>query len=591
MSTRPNYEGLFRKMVIAFDVGTTYSGASFAILDPGLPPVIESVTSFPAQLSTRGDSKIPSVIYYDQAGNVRAVGSEATEEAFLELADDEDLMKIEWFKLHLRPKHLETSHVQDHDLPPLPPNKTAIDVFADFLQYLHTCTVDYIKNSRGPQFWSSIESSIDYVLTHPNGWEGPQQALMRQAAIRAGLITSADIETRLQFVTEGEASLHYCINKGVMNEPDMDRQGVIIVDAGGGTVDLSAYVKTPSSGFEEIARTQCRLQGSVYVTRRAEAYLKERLKDSKYGNDQDIMHITSTFDKSTKHLFRDDTAVSYIRFGSARDRDPHVDIKGGQMKIAGEVMRDFFAPSIQEILEAIQEQQREAHVPISSVYLVGGFAASEWLFSNLQKLLEQLQLKLSRPDGFVNKAVADGAVSFYLDHCVSARISRFTYGTECCTAFDPSDPQHQRRSQTIFLQASGRRAIPNVFDIILPKGARVQEETEFRSHYFRQSSSKLALQKIADDILCYRGSNNVRWTDVEPKMFSILCTVEADTSTAEGFIQEKYTLDRGRYYEARYEVVLLFGLTELKAQICWTENGQEKRGPATVVYDQINEVR
>ncbi|EEB87180.1 hypothetical protein MPER_15574, partial [Moniliophthora perniciosa FA553] len=43
-----------------------------------------------------GDSKIPSVIYYDQAGNVCTAGSEATEEAFLELADDEDLIKIEW---------------------------------------------------------------------------------------------------------------------------------------------------------------------------------------------------------------------------------------------------------------------------------------------------------------------------------------------------------------------------------------------------------------------------------------------------------------------------------------------------------------
>ncbi|KAK7032185.1 hypothetical protein VNI00_013359 [Paramarasmius palmivorus] len=608
MSTRQNYQGLFRKLVIAFDVGTTYSGASYAILDPGLPPVIEGVTSFPGQLSTRGDSKIPSVIWYDQDGNVRAVGSEAADEAFLELADDEDFIKVEWFKLHLRPKHLATSHVQDNDLPPLPPSKTALDVFADFLHYLHTHSIDYIKKSRDPQFWSSIENSIDYVLTHPNGWEGPQQALMRQAAIRAGLITNADDESRLQFVTEGEASLHYCINKGIMNEPDMDRRGIIIVDAGGGTVDLSAYAKTPSGAFEEIARTQCRLQGSVYVTRRALAWLKDRLKDSKYGNNQDITHITSVFDKSTKHLFRDDTSVSYIRFGSARDKDPRVDIKGGQMKISGDVMKDFFAPSIQEIVEAIQEQQSEAHVPISSVYLVGGFAASDWLFNNLETLLERLQLKLSRPDGFVNKAVADGAVSFYLDHCVAARISRFTYGTECCTTFNPADPQHQKRANTIFLQASGGRAIPNVFDVILPKGVRIQEETEFRSSYFRQSSGKLALQKLSDDIMCYRGNaDNPRWTDVEPstelvclkakiliiptELFSTLCTVEADTSKAPGFITEKYNLNQGRYYEAAYEVVLLFGMTELKAQICWKENGEEKRGPATIVYDQINELR
>uniref|UniRef100_A0A0W0G7C1 Uncharacterized protein n=1 Tax=Moniliophthora roreri TaxID=221103 RepID=A0A0W0G7C1_MONRR len=310
MSTRPNYRGSSRKLVIAFDIGTTYSGVSYSILDPGLPPVVEGVTSFPGQLSTRGDSKIPSIVCYDQSGKVCAVGSEATEEAFLDLAEDEDFIKVEWFKLHMRPKHLSATHVHDSDVPPLPLNKTVIDVFADFLQYLHACAVDYIKKSRDPQFWGSVEDNIDYVLTHPNGWEGFQQSQMRQAAIRAGLITVHDEESRLQFVTGGEASLHYCINKGVMNGDAAVGQGIIVVDAGGGTIDLSAYANAASGGFEEVARTQCRLQGSVYVTRRAEAYLEDRLKGSRYGNEQDVMHIISVFDKSTKHLFRDDSSVS-----------------------------------------------------------------------------------------------------------------------------------------------------------------------------------------------------------------------------------------------------------------------------------------
>ncbi|PCH36679.1 hypothetical protein WOLCODRAFT_157378 [Wolfiporia cocos MD-104 SS10] len=41
----------------------------------------------------------------------------------------------------------------------------------------------------------------------------------------------------------------------------------------------------------------------------------------------------------------------------------------------------------------------------------------------------------------------------------------------------------------------------------------------------------------------------------------------------------------GPYYEQEYKVVLICGLTELKAQIIWEENGVEKRGPATIVYD------
>jgi hypothetical protein len=116
-NSRKPYHGLFRKLVYAFDVGTTFSGASYAILDPGQVPEIQGVTRyrlyfsirvdlliivldcdrFPAQAKVGGDCKIPSIIYYDQQGNVRAVGAETMDEAFLEKAEDEGFIKVEWY--------------------------------------------------------------------------------------------------------------------------------------------------------------------------------------------------------------------------------------------------------------------------------------------------------------------------------------------------------------------------------------------------------------------------------------------------------------------------------------------------------------
>ncbi|KAL0064118.1 hypothetical protein AAF712_008978 [Marasmius tenuissimus] len=586
-TTRKNYHGLFRKMVIAFDVGTTYSGASYAVLDPGLPPIIEGVPKFPGQGKIGGDSKIPSVIVYDREGVVRAVGTEATEESFLEKAEDECYIFVEWFKLHLRPKGLEKSQVHDSDLPPLPRNKKPIDIFADFLGYLYNCTINYIKGNRGADFFASIEPyNIDYVLSHPNGWEGPQQAQMRQAAITAGLVSANDADLRLHFVTEGEASLHYCINKGVMrgvdeaeDEDEDEGKGFIIVDAGGGTIDVSAYKKTPSGVFEEITRTQCRLQGSVYVTRRATGWLRNRLKDSKYGTPQDIAQMAKVFDKTAKLTFRNETDTGYIPFGSPRDKDISFGINRGQMKVPGEIMKLFFAPSVQEILEAIQEQMKEAKTPISAVLLVGGFAASDYLFSTLQKTLSQLNLNFFRPDGFVNKAVADGAVSFFLDHMVSARVSRFTYGVECSTSYKPSDPEHRKRSLTIYTDLAGKQHLPDFFDHILPRGSRVQEETEFRRGYYRQSTYESSLREISVEILHYRSHDKApNWLDVNPKRFPPLCTIEADIPESDNFTRSRYSERTGKsYFECQYEVVLLFGLTELKAQIAWKVGDEEKR--------------
>ena len=69
---------------------------------------------------------------------------------------------------------------------------------------------------------------------------------------------------------------------------------------------------------------------------------------------------------------------------------------------------------------------------------------------------------------FRNKAVSDGAISFYLDHFVRSRVSKFTYGYFASILYDPSDPDHRSRSHKVFTFPSGEHLIP-MFDIILPK--------------------------------------------------------------------------------------------------------------------------
>jgi hypothetical protein len=51
---------------------------------------------FPAQEHVGGDSKIPTIIYYDQEGEVCAVGAEATIEGIEQTAEDEGWTKAEW---------------------------------------------------------------------------------------------------------------------------------------------------------------------------------------------------------------------------------------------------------------------------------------------------------------------------------------------------------------------------------------------------------------------------------------------------------------------------------------------------------------
>ncbi|KAG9312581.1 hypothetical protein JVU11DRAFT_6978 [Chiua virens] len=94
------------KLVISFDIGTTFSGISYCILAPGTVPEILGVNRqtlcwlwFPAQGLVGGNAKVPSLLYYDDHGNLKAAGAEVLTEANIQTALEEEWTKAEWFAL------------------------------------------------------------------------------------------------------------------------------------------------------------------------------------------------------------------------------------------------------------------------------------------------------------------------------------------------------------------------------------------------------------------------------------------------------------------------------------------------------------
>jgi len=221
--------------------------------------------------------------------------------------------------------------------------------------------------------------------------------------------------------------------------------------------------------FDEIAPTECRLQGSIFVTRRAHTFLKAKLNGSVFGADDYVDQMTKEFDKTTKHRFKDVNDPYYIKFGTAKDKDMPYGIRSGQLKLEGKDLAPMFEPSVASVLAAIQQQRRASLRNISFVFLVGGFAANNYLFKQLQTSLLSAGVNLSRPDGHINKAVADGAVSFYLDHLVSSRTARATYGVEVVVTYDSSKPDHRKRQDRSYVDFTGVTCLSGAFTAILLK--------------------------------------------------------------------------------------------------------------------------
>ncbi|KAG1853391.1 hypothetical protein F4604DRAFT_2044473 [Suillus subluteus] len=492
----------------------------------------------------------------------------------------------QWWKLHLRPRTLAANHITDDDIPPLPRGKKAAEVLGDFMQYLFRCARSYIDETHpsGSNLWRCIE----FVLTHPNGWEGPQQKQIRLATVLGGLIPSTeDGVARVHLLTEGEASLHHCVDNTLASDAlsktpilasddgehddHSPGQGVVVIDAGGGTIDLGAYSMTLSPTLiEEIAAAEYKSTSGFRIRDPSCSRSSSRFASTRFGTSDVIHQMTEIFDSTTKLRFRNPEDPAYIKFGTIHDKDPQHDIRSGYLKLD---VAKLFEPSINSIIEAFETQRRAAGTPITV-----SFAASDWMFAKLQAYFQSLGIGFSRPDNHCNKAIADGAVLYFIDHLVSSRVSRFTYGTECSIQFNPFDVEHHARQKETFRNASGILAlpVPRAFSSILTKGTRVSEQQEFSKTFAIRRYSQAACHQVEVGIMSYRGFlPKPDWLDIERSLFSTLCTIRADTSKIAEKLTPKHTAEGSTYYAMKIKVTLLFGLTELKAVIRCEDGGEE----------------
>ncbi|RDX46339.1 hypothetical protein OH76DRAFT_1485585 [Lentinus brumalis] len=560
------YKGTARKLVLSLDIGTTFSGMSYAVLDPGQVPKFEPVKRYPGLEDCPGDYRVPSELYYRRDGSVHSVGAEAAWGDVEMEPDYNQLVHSRWFKLHLRPDDLDTSEVNKKNIPALPAGKTS--------------------EASGESLWASVKDTIDFVLCHPNGWEGLQQSKMRQAAILAGLVPdTSEGRDRVHFVSEGEAGLHFCVQNCLTSESITPGERIMVVDAGGGTVDISSYIFKSSAplSVEETSSPDCVMLGSVTVNMRAQDFFKERLTGSKYGKEVHIKRMMKEFEKSIKPRFTNEPKRAYYFPTGLMDNNSALGIKNGSLSVTHENMMSLFRPSLDGIVAALKKQFQDTRgTPYTAVFLIGGFSANKWLFTNLKTTLEQLGLRLYRPDTHASKAVADGAIWYYFERFVSYRIAKSTYGTSVSVEFDPSDPEHRAQQGSMHLGPAGLM-LDNGFSAILKKGTRIRDDEEFTQTYCLVRSPLREMNETSSDIIAYTGNK------AEPPTFmgtgsgdfKRLCVVRADISkVSDGLVMGMF----GPLAAKKISVVLRCG-AELQAQISWLEDGEEKRGPAQLVYD------
>ena len=130
--------------------------------------------------------------------------------------------------------------------------------------------------------------------------------------------------------------------------------------------------------------------------------------------------------------------------------------------------------------------------------------------------------------------MAEGAVSHYLDRFVVRHLVRYTYGTPASIKYDPSDPEHRKRSHKKYLGVAGGVRLdvfsPTLFKVtVFAFGLRTQDQTNYQgtrvsgTQEFRDDIAGVSrlppiiVKTMEFPVIRYTGtSKNPRWMDEDP---------------------------------------------------------------------------
>lgn len=433
------------KVVAAIDFGTSRSGYAYAFKDNQ-----RIIGRYQWDKQPFSYIKTLTQSLYDEDRELKAWGYAALSE-FAGMRRDKNAKDYSFFptfKMALREGKrtdegpIATAHNGE--------NFPVIDLIADYLRELGGLLRQELDNNTSGEL---KDDEILWCLTIPAIWKDDEKSFMRMAAIQAGLITNQESDRdRLLLVLEPEAAAIYCREK----DKSQLKTGTcfMIVDCGGGTIDITVHQVSSHGGLDEVAAGTGGAYGSKYVDKEFLEHLKSQLDTQALASyqkndpigwlelmanwerkkcDFDPITTTTTYFDIPNGLYKilsKDYPEILERLAEEQDEDDE------RVHIDRETMQAFFEPVLEGLVETIEEQfQILDDYQCDILYLVGGFSTSPVLRQRIQQEFED-RIKIVMP-AQPGAAIVEGAAAFGMNpDSIRSRRSRLTYGCDVRDVFD-----------------------------------------------------------------------------------------------------------------------------------------------------------
>ncbi|XP_062286343.1 heat shock 70 kDa protein 12A isoform X2 [Scomber scombrus] len=516
-------------VVVAIDFGTTSSGYAYAFTKE--PECIHTMRRWEGGDPGVSNQKTPTTILLTPDRKFHSFGYAARDFYHdLDPSESKQWLYLEKFKMKL---HTTANLSIDTDLQAANGKRVkALDIFAYALAFFKEQALKELSDQTGGDF---DNNDVRWVITVPAIWKMPAKQFMREAAYKSGLV-SRDNPEQLIIALEPEAASIYCrklrlhqmvdlgsqttqngfsptenVGSGMTQAKEHVRRNrqsrtflvenvigelwseleegdrYVVVDCGGGTVDLTVHqIRLPEGHLKELYKASGGPYGSIGIDYEFEKLLcqifgQDFIDQFKIKRPAAWVDLMIAFESRKRAAAPDRTnplninlPFSFIDYykkfrGHSVEhalRKSNVDFvkwsSQGMLRMNPDAMNSLFKPTIDHIIQHLNDLFDKPEVSdIKFLFLVGGFAESPLLQHAVQNMLQGRSRIIIPHD--VGLTILKGAVLFGLDpSIIKVRRSPLTYGVGVLNRFVEGKHPPEK-----LLVKDGTRWCTDVFDTFI----------------------------------------------------------------------------------------------------------------------------
>ncbi|XP_070540285.1 enolase-phosphatase E1-like isoform X2 [Ptychodera flava] len=468
------------KVVVAIDFGTTFSGYAYSFTKEH--EVIHIMRKWEGGDPGVSNMKTPTTLLLTADGHFHSFGFTARD-FYHDLGPSESKkwLYFDKFKMTLHSSQdldskTELTAVNGKKLP-------AIEIFAYALKFFKEHALQELNDQSEEKIKNE---DIRWVITVPAIWRQPAKQFMREAAYKAGISSKAHPE-QLLIALEPEAASIYIrkmrlheiipdpddnnrfsryrtgcrLSSGPINVDFMHGTKYMVVDCGGGTVDITVHELEEHLGtLKELHKAAGGEYGSVSIDHAFEqvlidiftadyidefkmkrpagwvdlmiAFEARKRNASPWKNNPLNVSLPFSFIDYYKKYTKTSTVENAVKKYSKKD------IKWssqGMLRFTPEAMRTLFTPTLHHICGEIEVVLKKPGLDnINYLFLVGGFAESPLLQDEVRRAFSD-NVRVIIPQD-VGLTILKGAVLYGIDpNVVRVRRSPLTYGVGVLNKF------------------------------------------------------------------------------------------------------------------------------------------------------------